>query len=374
MLIFISIVGLLFIHYLWLLSGMVRSFTNDQKTEEEKSPVRNTFSIIIPFRNEAKVIRDTIESLSRLDYDKESFEIILVNDHSEDDFQKQIGGLLDSSSIIIIDNNGVGKKEAIETGVEKAKNEWILCSDADCLFQEDWLIACNNAINENSADLFLFPVFISEGKGLLGRFQYYDLLSTLGFNMGFYFYKGISLLANGANILYKKVDFQTIDPFKNNKRISSGDDMFLLQEFKNNVKVIKMDCTSDLWVQTKGQVTWSAFFDQRIRWVKKMKFIKSDLSFYIGIYISAIQLALWISLILGFFSLYIFYFFLILIIVKTWADFKLIKKISSYKNLHIEVGEILFFEFIYMLIVPIILIVSVFRTPLWKGRKTLNRI
>jgi len=374
MLIFISIVGLLFIHYLWLLSGMVRSFTGDQKTKEGKNPVRNTLSIIIPFRNEAKVIRDTIESISKVDYDKECFEIILVNDHSEDDFQKQIGGLLDSSSIIIIDNNGVGKKEAIETGVAKAKNEWILCSDADCLFQEDWLIACNNTINGSAADLYLLPVFMDKGKGLLGRFQYYDLLSTLGFNMGFYFFKGISLLANGANILYKKVDFQTIDPFKNNKHISSGDDMFLLQEFKKNDKVIKMNCDSGFWVKTMGQSTWRAFLDQRIRWVKKMKFIKSDLSFYIGIYISAIQLALWISLILGFFSLYIFYFFIILIIVKTWADFKLIKKISSYKSLHIEVGEILFFEFVYMLIVPIILIVSVFRAPTWKGREILNRI
>lgn len=374
MLIFISIVGLLFIHYLWLLFGMVRSFERDTIPETNENPLRNKFSIIIPFRNEAEIINDTIKSLLKLDYDKEDFEIILVNDHSEDDFQKRIGDLLDLGSIIIIDNNGVGKKEAIETGVAKAKNEWILCSDADCLFQEEWLMACNKTINGSSADLYLLPVFMDQGNGLLGRFQYYDLLSTLGFNMGYYFYKGVSLLANGANILFKKVDFQIIDPFKNNKSISSGDDMFLLQEFKRNGRVIKMKCDSEYWVQTKGQTSWRAFLDQRIRWVKKMKFIKSDLSFYIGIYISVIQLSLWISLFIGFFNLYMFFFFLSLILVKTWADFNLIKKISSYKNLHIEIGEILFFEFVYMLIVPIILTVSVFRRPVWKGRKILNRI
>ncbi len=374
MLFFITIAGLLFIHYAWLLIGMTRSIKCDQIEKQKNNLTQHSLSVIIPFRNEANRLNKTIKSLSQLNYDKEKLEIILVNDHSEDHFVSVLDKMELPPSLRIIENNGNGKKEAIESGIVAAKNDWIVCSDADCLFHSEWLEKCNDALNSLPADLYLFPVYNSSGTGLLARFQFYDQLSTLGFNLGYYFFKGKSLLANGANLMFRKTDFQRIDPFKGNKEISSGDDMFLLQEFQKDGLTIKMNCNKELWVLTEGQKSWTSFFDQRIRWAKKMNHLSSAPSFYLGIYIFIIQLSLWTALFLGFYKSYMFYFFLILILIKGIVDTVLLKKTSSILNLKSKLVDVCFFEFIYMMYVPLIVVLSIFRTPNWKGRKLLNRI
>ena len=43
---------------------------------------------------------------------------------------------------------------------------------------------------------------------------------------------GKPFLSNGANFAYSRIDFRELNPFQNHERIASGDDVFLLHEFK----------------------------------------------------------------------------------------------------------------------------------------------
>jgi len=96
-------------------------------------------SIIIPVYNEEKVIREKIENTLSLDYLKERREIIVVSDASNDrtpeivkDYDKDGVNLFELS-------RRKGKAGALNLGLQKAKNEIVIFSDASIILEQDAL-------------------------------------------------------------------------------------------------------------------------------------------------------------------------------------------------------------------------------------------
>lgn len=367
MTVLVAIIGLMFIHYLWLIEIIRKKLTmvSDHSIIEN----RNKISIIIPFRNESENLETTISSLENLNYDSELFEIIFVNDHSEDDFSLLKDAVEKKKNWQLINSLSTGKKEAIKNGILISNSNWIIVSDADCIYDPNWLVECDKLIIKYQSDLYVLPVFVKNSNAILENFQYYDSLSTLAFNQGFFQWKGQTLLASGANMLFNKNAFLSIDPFKNNKAISSGDDMFLLEAFKKTNKSIIISSNRGLWVETKGQSSWMKVIDQRIRWAKKMRFLSRSRSFLFGVYMLFIQLGPLIILLSSLESIYFIGLFFIFILSKAIVDYRLISKMASFNNLKTDKMMVFILEFVYIFIVPLIVILSIFRNPLWKGRK-----
>src|SRR5205814_8739579 len=67
----------------WLISG----FEKIKTFEPTDSYPENRFSIVVPFRNEAKNLPALLESFSNLKYPTTHFEVILVDDESTDEFK-----------------------------------------------------------------------------------------------------------------------------------------------------------------------------------------------------------------------------------------------------------------------------------------------
>ena len=87
-------------------------------------------SIIIPCFNEEKTIEQIVEKIFEL---KDlSFEIIVVDDHS-DDFSRQIieSNLRNKIDHIIINEKNYGKGYSIKRGISKATGDIIIIQDAD---------------------------------------------------------------------------------------------------------------------------------------------------------------------------------------------------------------------------------------------------
>jgi glycosyltransferase involved in cell wall biosynthesis len=122
------------------------------------------FSIIIPYRNEAENLPLLLNSILKLKYPLSQFEILLVNDSSEDgsrkicsDFKTRYPEL----QISLFENHrisGSPKKDAILIAVKKAIFPYILTTDADCKLPEFWLQAFNEKILETGAKLIAGPV------------------------------------------------------------------------------------------------------------------------------------------------------------------------------------------------------------------------
>jgi glycosyltransferase involved in cell wall biosynthesis len=105
-------------------------------------PVRATtvsISIIIPALNEEKMIGRCLESLTELDFARERFEVILVDNGSRDNTLKIAESFQDRINIRILQVTGVRISALRNTGARAAQGNILAFLDADCLAPRDWL-------------------------------------------------------------------------------------------------------------------------------------------------------------------------------------------------------------------------------------------
>ncbi len=124
--------------YVLFISAFIYGFGKMKTNKQINLNPKTSFSIVVPFRNEAENLPNLLNSISLLDYPKELVEIILVDDDSENEFRIQN---LEFRTQIIknIRKTNSPKKDAINTALNIAKNDWIITTDADCLVPKNWL-------------------------------------------------------------------------------------------------------------------------------------------------------------------------------------------------------------------------------------------
>ncbi len=236
------------------------------------------FAVVIPFRNEIENLPDLLESIKNLDYPKELFEIILVDDFSEDDSVKYIyswrmeNGSFQTTLLENLRISNSPKKDAIARAIPIIKNEWIITTDADCIVNKNWLKTLDDYIQNHKVSMIVGSVTYQCKKSFLHHFQQLDLLSLQGSTIGS-FGMNLGFMCNGANFCYTKSLFNNLNGFIGNNKIASGDDVFLLQKAMQSrnfgadqVHYLK---SKDNIVVTKPVDSWSALLQQRIRWASK---------------------------------------------------------------------------------------------------------
>ena len=239
---------------------------NKQNTIESSSP-KTTFSIVVPFRNEAENLPILLQSLEKLNYPTELFEVILVDDESEEKYDLQ-STIYDLKIIPNQRKSNSPKKDAIETAIQITKHNWIVTTDADCEVPENWLGVFDAKIQETNAQMCVGSVGYLFESGFLHDFQNNDFLSLQGVTAGSF---GIEkpFMCNGANFAYEKDFFKQLNGFEGNNNLASGDDVFLLQKaLKSAPEKIAYLGNLNI-VFTKSCDSWKALIHQRVRWASK---------------------------------------------------------------------------------------------------------
>jgi len=106
-------------------------------------------SIVVVTKNEERHIRDCLESLMRLEYPKEKYEIIVVDGNSTDKTREIVKKY---PVKLIIDKEG-GLANSRNIGIQAAKGDYIASTDADCVVKEDWLRILVGSIQEAPEDV-----------------------------------------------------------------------------------------------------------------------------------------------------------------------------------------------------------------------------
>ena len=141
-------------------------------------------SIVIPACNEAAHLASAVTTLTRQDYP--DLEIILVNDRSTDGTAEVIDRLAKADSrvraihVTSLPAGWLGKVHALQRGVEMARGEWLLFTDADIHFSEGALrqsIAV--AIRQGADHLTLIPHTVQSGFWLAVAVRAFGLLFLL---------------------------------------------------------------------------------------------------------------------------------------------------------------------------------------------------
>ena len=112
----------------------------------ENKEVTGSFSVIIPVRNEEKNIGRLLDSLMHQSISKDNFEVILVDDQSEDNTVAVAKNIFENSglswrilSLGPEDRGNAPKKNAVTKAIHYARNELIFCTDGDCELPFDLL-------------------------------------------------------------------------------------------------------------------------------------------------------------------------------------------------------------------------------------------
>ncbi|AMO20717.1 glycosyltransferase [Flavobacterium columnare] len=363
--VFILIVYLVLIGYsvniLWLCIGFtkVRIFSYKEVYPTTK------FSIIVPFRNENKNLPNLLASFERLNYPSHLFEVILVDDDSDDRFE-----IPDSRFQITLMNTirktNSPKKDAINSAIPIVQNNWVITTDADCTVNKKWLSIYDAFIQEKTPKMVASGVLFSPVKSFLQNFQFLDLLSLQGTTIGS-FGNCQAFMCNGANLCYQKTFFEELRGFEGNDEIASGDDVFLLQKAvqKDPKKVYFLKNTLAT-VCTKPENSFKKLLNQRVRWASKIANYQSIYSKQLGLFVFLMNFSL-ILLAFGFLFLnFEGQLLLMVFAIKFLVDYILFRMSSEYFGKSLK--YLILSTVLYAFFSSFVVIYSLFGKYDWKGR------
>ncbi len=331
-------------------------------------------SIIIPFRNESENILGSLRSLESQNYPKGKYEVIYVNDSSDDDSLQKILSAQKSSNIKVISvpddfSTYAHKKRAIRFGISNSTGSIIITTDSDCLHNKKWIQQMVSCF-DNETGFVSGPVEFIEEKTLFEKLQKLEFSGLVLTGAGLI---GINkpVICNAANIAYRKNAYETVNGFNDHLNLSSGDDELLMQKIWSSGKYrIKFCWNREAIVLTKGNDSLQKFYHQRKRWASKGLFYADNFLiikliliflFYLGliaqIFLSVILSPIFLVSFIISFLIKISFEYLIL---KKGLNFIFSKKVLRY----LPLAEL--FQIPYIIIAGI---AGTFGNYIWKDRR-----
>jgi len=188
-------------------------------------------SIIICARNEAVNLKNFLPAVLEQDYP--DYEVIVVNDCSEDNSYDILGTLslrypnLKISTINKDPKFSHNKKFAQFIGIKAAKNEILLFTDADCHPESDkWIRGMASGFEEKISFVLGYGGYLTE-KGLLNKFIRYESITIAMQYLGMAI-RGVPYMGVGRNLAYRRsVFFENKGYGAHNHIISGDDDLFV---------------------------------------------------------------------------------------------------------------------------------------------------
>lgn len=98
-----------------------------------------TFSIIIPTYNRPQALARCLDSLTRLDYVYNSFEVIVVDDGSQVSNESVLAPFYEKISLRLFRQKNAGPAAARNAGAIQAKGTFLVFTDDDCIPAQNWL-------------------------------------------------------------------------------------------------------------------------------------------------------------------------------------------------------------------------------------------
>jgi cellulose synthase/poly-beta-1,6-N-acetylglucosamine synthase-like glycosyltransferase len=263
--------------YLLLCSWLLSSWKRMPVTHLPPDYIPHTFiSVIIAARNEEAGIIPCVLSVLHQHYPEHLFELIVVNDHSDDQTVELLSDITDPRLHVIhladhlpVIYTKAHKKKAIELGVSQARGTWILHTDADCVAPANWLFRVAHYAENHPAICLLGAVMHHQERHWLQRFQSLDLCGLMLCTGALCFQKR-PLLANGASLAYAKAVFTAVEGYQGIDHLASGDDLLLVHKiaarYPGGVHFLKHP---EQVVRTPAMPDLPALIAQRTRWATK---------------------------------------------------------------------------------------------------------
>ncbi len=113
------------------------------------------FSIIIPLYNRPQEIKELLETLTLQTY--KQFEVLVIEDGSVDDAAEIVKSFANRLDVKYFSKNNEGQGFTRNFGFERAKGDYFVIFDSDCLIPENYMQTVNDSLAKNYLDAYGGP-------------------------------------------------------------------------------------------------------------------------------------------------------------------------------------------------------------------------
>lgn len=358
-----------FIVYGAIMAGIVGlGYLLQRKKERAYSGGKQTISneelsVIVPFRNEAQRLSPFLASMRGAKIQPNVY--VFVDDHSDDGsmaiLRENLPGI--NWKAIALNAHEQGKKVAIRRGIQESEGKWILSMDADVSFSVDYFSTLSTL---EHADMYILPAVMVAQRWYEHLYEV-DLILVNAANCGLAGWKR-PIMASGANLLYSKEAFECLDHIERHAHMPSGDDIYLLRDFREGGADVRLMTDPKLAIKTETPQSFREFIHQRLRWLAKTGDVKDNLSTSLAIFQAILTFA-FVALLVSKGLSHEWKEFWTIFGIKTALDMLIFYPYFNRIQRRVSWLFIPIYEFLFPFYTLLILSMMYWFKPQWKGRR-----
>lgn len=219
---------------------------NAPKADDKLEPV----SVVVCARDSYEYLIDLVPAL--LDQDYPDFEIVIVNDCSDDETEQWLKDIerreprIKPVQLFQHLNFFNGKKFPLSMGIKSAKNDLIVLTDVNCLpTNNQWLRSVVNSYGNNTEVVIGYSPYTHK-KGLFNQLMRFDALQYAMFYLSAALNRR-PFMGIGTNLSYRKELFYRNKGFTSHYTTSVGDDdLFISQVAKSRNTEVLIDAENTI--------------------------------------------------------------------------------------------------------------------------------
>jgi cellulose synthase/poly-beta-1,6-N-acetylglucosamine synthase-like glycosyltransferase len=184
-------------------------------------------SIVIPARNASNLIARCLDSIIKLDYPLDRFEVIVADGMSVDNTRE----IAERYGATVITNPGIRVVSARNCGFLAVRGEFVAFSDADCVMDKAWLKNCVKYFNESCVAGVGGPNLVPKDDNHFARATglVFDYASSFGAGAPTrVFKKVIEARSHGSNAIYRVSALRKVMPV--DETLFEGEDVIMNNE------------------------------------------------------------------------------------------------------------------------------------------------
>ncbi len=340
--------GAFFIQLFYYLFFYIRIAFYKPKDKKNK---QSSVSVIICAKDEAENLENFLPKILEQDYP--DFEVIVVNDGSEDETSDVLKRLKNKYSKLYVTslpkNNKLrqGKKLALTIGLKAAKNDWVLLTDADCEpVSKNWISKMQANFTEDKEIVLGYGGYFAR-KGFLNKLIRFDSM-FIALQYFTYAMAGIPYMGVGRNLAYRKSVFFKNKGFASHLKIKSGDDDLFVNKNARK-KNTALELSPESFTRSVPETRFSSWYYQKKRHLTTGKYYRFSHKLLLGLEIFS-RFLFYLAIITG--LLYTKFLFLFAGIYFTRLILQLI--IFYAASIKFKESKVFYFGIIFDFILPLI--------------------
>ncbi len=276
-----GLVALIQLFYYWFFFSRL-AFRKPKKKYDATPPV----SVIICAKNEYLNLEENLPFF--LDQDYPDFEVLVINDGSDDESElllHELRGKNHRLTVVNLQKNVNffrGKKFPLSIGIKEARHGLIVVADADCRpVSRQWIAGMVSRFDPATEIVLGYGPYRKK-PGLLNKLIRYDTffigLQYLSFALAGNAYMGV-----GRNLAYRREVFFRVKGFTSHYTVMSGDDDLFINQAATR-RNVRIEVDPDSHTLSLPKESLGKWFHQKRRHMTTGKYYKPRFKFLLGLF------------------------------------------------------------------------------------------